>query len=127
LNVEGIAPVLVNIGLAIILLSWLILIISKVIFGKFFISRFWKNAFIIIIPAPSLIQLYWVFLDLAVSQMANGEDTYVGLSSVQTNFMLTFLPLFVIFFIAYFIYFMMRLMRYRDEKIGIAKKNRQGG
>lgn len=115
-------------AIVLILLSWLLLLISKVIFKEYFTNKFWKVAFYLVIVAPSLVQIYLASFDALGGADVSLVNTPLDLSGHPTTdvFDLMFFPLFTAFFLVYLIYFLVRLGRYRKHKTSVqAGKNEE--
>ena len=104
--------------IALLLLSWFILLLSKLIFKKFFTNVWWENIFIIMVGFLTVMQVFYgslyylVYLKIGktfVSYVDIYSYTFVGIDEDML------FPLFL-FFIAYLTHFIIRLAYHMKKK-----------
>ncbi|HMM05967.1 MAG TPA: hypothetical protein PKD52_04780 [Clostridiales bacterium] len=103
-------------------LSWLILIVSKVVMKEYFFNRFWKYGFLMMIAFPTVVDLYLcgtrAFIEVYFSLPG-----YVGIYEefsgypLITDFVPPFAPFFILFALAYAVHFMIVLVRFMKTKV----------
>lgn len=109
-----------------LLLSWLLLFLSKLIFKEYFANKFWKAAFIIMVAVPSLIEVYMGSFVVFEATSLFRFFAYENMVShpLVGNFHLDFFPLFFLFTLGYTVNFGFRLFQYFRTRAGVAKANR---
>jgi hypothetical protein len=93
--------------------SWLVFFLSKLIFKQFFSHKFWKAAFIVMVAAPSLIEIYIGSINALTTYPLFGyfePETMMGFADVR-SFHIVLFPLFVMFTLGYLSEFIVRLVR----------------
>lgn len=106
--------------------SWLIFFLSKLIFKQFFSNKFWKAAFIIMVAAPSLIEVYIGSSNALTTYPLFGyfePETMMGFVDVR-GVHVTLFPLFAIFILGYLSEFIIRLARHLKRGV-IVNNERQ--
>lgn len=108
-------------------LSWLILILSELIFRKAFINDFWKDTFLTLVAFPSLIEINIaaqnVFINVASGLPEYRDIEFSGYPQLG-GFNLIFFPLFTVYFIAYLSHFIVRLTRCKKGKAATIEESR---
>jgi hypothetical protein len=96
-----------------ICLSWLIFILSKIIFKKFFADGKWENLFVFFVGFSTIAYLLNDSLIALLALELEGTVEYWFYPyDILAQSSLFFYPL-LLFFIAYLIHFFIRIIRYR--------------
>ncbi len=102
--------------IALLLLSWLISLLSKIIFKQFFSNVWWETLFAIIVGFTTAMEVYIGSLfNLSYFGVDESFLEYTPIFSITFDLLFPML----IFFIAYLIHFVMRLVRYKKEKAAL--------
>lgn len=110
-------PLILKITVVLLLLSWLILAISKVIFGRAFYSNIWEGVFVFVIGFPTFATLFTGSICAL---------TYAGLPDPNMNILYAFewrwsdisfncYLLLQLFFVIYLAHTLLRLWRYKRK------------
>lgn len=111
----------IKIVFALTALSWLILVVSKVVMKEYFSNRFWKYGFLTMIAFPTVIDLYICGMKAFV-EVYFSLPGYVGVYEEFSGYLLItdFVPPFALFFIlfalAYAVHFIIALVRFMKTK-----------
>ncbi|HMM05968.1 MAG TPA: hypothetical protein PKD52_04785 [Clostridiales bacterium] len=108
---------ILKITVVLLLLSWLILAISKAIFGRAFYSNIWEGAFVFIISFPTFATLFTGSICAL---------TYTGLFDQNMNILyvfeaawfnisISYYLVLQLFFVIYLIHTFLRLWRYKRK------------